>query len=111
MARRKKKKGRQPRVGIHRGGRPRNETRYPNGQRFDAQAFRLALDDQEITIRDLIGILEDTSGFVAHRSTLWRWTQHGLYDHVGSAPPLAAVRAIERALDVELLRKKRRNEK
>lgn len=101
MDKKTQKRKRRP-VGM-RGGRPKNELKYPQGTAFDAQAFRFALADQGIGLRDLVARLDIEYGMRVHRSTVWRWTQYRLYP-TGSAPPLLMLRAAEHILGVKLLK-------
>ena len=90
------------------GGRPSNESRYPKGAVFDAQSFRFALTKQGMSLRALVRRLREEQGVTAHRSTVWRWTQYGLYD-TGSCPSLTRLRAVEGVLGLRLLKKKPRS--
>lgn len=85
------------------GGRPLNEERYPEGETFNAQAFRNALTHSEISLRELVRVLNEEQGVSVHRSSVWRWTQYRLYVD-GAAPPLAVLRALERVLECKLTR-------
>ena len=87
------------------GGRPTNSASYPEDKTFNAQAFRLELSRQELSIRAFISLVRTKTGLRLYSSTVWRWTQHGLYPEA-SCPPIRTLRIVETVLGVPLLKDK-----